>query len=126
MTSLGAVVRSSVACDARPCPFCDEPVGAKHCVVLMLDDAGELVLRWADQSCATFAAKKANPDRVMYPKYSACLRCGGTMADWSHTIAAGDAFCDHECELPWVHPTREDHADRRIALQQLTSSGVTS
>ena len=105
-----------VATDDRPCPWCPEPLLRQHAAAVLMLVEGVVDFRWAHKQCATFAAKKANPDRVMYPKHSACLRCGGTMADGSHTLAAQDAFCDHDCTLPWVHPTRPDHADRRAAL----------
>ena len=49
----------------------------------------------------------------MYPKYSACLRCGGTMADGSHTVGNGPARCGDDED--WISPTREDHAERRVA-----------
>lgn len=69
--------------------------------------------RWWHKDCATFAATKANPNRVMYPRYSNCLRCGKSITD--HGFWDGDAWCDWD--IPWVHPTRADHADRRVALE---------
>lgn len=109
----------SVPTDERPCPICDEPVdtrggsGGDNTVLVVPHEDGDPThadLRWGHPLCGVSASGR---DRIMYPRHSACVRCGGTLTDGSHTVGDGPARCADDEE--WIHPTREDHAERRAA-----------
>lgn len=107
----------TVAQDTRLCLGCDQPIdhGASRTAVFETGSDGEHIDviggRWWHSDCAVFAAKKANRDRVMYPRHSPCARCGGELQGDHVLVISNDlelagAWCDSEMTLRYLHPNR--------------------